>query len=239
MTRVRWPIFVIGLLWLAGCGGERDPVIEMQRSMASAPDYMIVLDDMREDGTFFPQYYHRYLITQGERQHKSDWIEVSDSVYQKYEPFLGMALVSKTDQGVNDAAHPPGYDRVGNPQYGQWVNRGGSSFWEFYGQYAFMSSMLGWGSGYGMSRGDYDQYRSSQRENRPYYGSNKEYGTQGSVTQRQKPSTFARRKAAMTQKNSSFSQKLQSRASQGRSSFGSTSRSRSTFGGRSGGGFGK
>jgi len=239
MARVGWPIFLIGLLWLGGCGGERDPVVEMQRSLASAPDYMIVLDDMREEGTLFPQYYHRYLITQGERQAQTDWIEVSEPIFQKYEPFLGMALVSKTDQGVITTAHPPGYDRVGNPQYGRWVDRGGSSFWEFYGQYAFMQSMLGWGSGYGMSRRDYDDYRSYRREQRPYYGSKKEYGTQGTVTQQQKPSTFERRKQAVAQKKSSFAQKLQSRASQGRSSFGSTTRSRSGFGGRSGGGFGK
>ncbi|MBT3606393.1 MAG: hypothetical protein HN521_25260 [Candidatus Latescibacteria bacterium] len=239
MARVRWPVFLIGLLALWGCGGERDPVVEMQRSLASAPDYMIVLDDMREEGAFFTKYYHKYLITQGERQAQSDWVEVSESVFQKYEPFLGMALVSKTDQGVNNTAHPPGYDRVGNPQYGQWTNRGGSSFWEFYGQYAFMSSMLGWNRGYGMSRLDYDDYRTSRRNQRPYYGKNREYGSQGTVTQKQKPSAFARRKQAVARKKSSFSQKIKSRASQGRSSFGSSSRSRSGFGGRSGGGFGK
>jgi hypothetical protein len=239
MVRVRWPIFLFGLLGLWGCGGERDPVVEMQRSMASAPDYMIVLDDMREEGTFFPKYYHRYLITQGERQAQSDWVEVSEAVFQKYEPLLGMALVSKTDKGVNNTAHPPGYEHVGNPQYGRWSSRGGSSFWEFYGQYAFMSSMLGWGRGYGMSRGDYDNYRGSRGGGQPYYGRNREYGSRGTVTQKQKPTAFARRKQAVAAKNSSFSQRLRSRASQGRSSFGSTSRSRSGFGGRSGGGFGK
>lgn len=238
MARLKWPIFLIGLLvW--GCGGERDPVMEMQKSLASAPDYMIVLDDMREEGTFFSKYYHRYLITQGARQSRTDWIEVSEAVFQKYEPFLGMALVSKTDQGVNNTAHPPGYDRVGNPQYGQWVNRGGTSFWEFYGQYAFMRSMLGWGNDFGMRRSDYDDYRSARRDNRPYYGQNKEYGTQGTITQKQRPSTFERRKRAIARKKSSFSQKIQNRAGQGRSSFGSSSRSRSGFGGRSGGGFGK
>ena len=78
MTRERLPVLLIGLLLLSGCGGERDPVVEMQKSLASAPAYMIVLDDMREEGTLFTTYYHRYLITQGEKKVQSDWIEVSE-----------------------------------------------------------------------------------------------------------------------------------------------------------------
>lgn len=243
MTRERLPILLIGLLLLCGCGGERDPVVEMQKSLASAPAYMIVLDDIREEGTVFTAYYHRYLITQGEKKVQTDWMEVSESIYRKYEPFLGMALVAKSEQdGVNNTPHPPGYHYVGNPQYGQWTNRGGTSFWEFYGQYALMRDLLGWGGGFGMSRYDYDDYRSYRRDGRPYYGRNREYGTQGSVTQKQKPSTFQRRKAAIAQKRQSFTQKVQSRTSQSRSGFGSsrsTSRSRSGFGSRSFGGFGK
>ena len=368
MMHGRLPVLLIGLL-LCGCGGERDPVVEMQRSLASAPAYMIVLDDMREEGSFFTKYYHRYLITQGDKKVQTDWIEVSESIYKKYEPFLGMALVAKSEtymivlddmreegsvftkyyhrylitqgdkkvqadwievsesiykkyepflgmalvarseaymivlddmreegsvftkyyhrylitqgdkkvqadwievsesiykkyepflgsekDGVNNTPHPPGYHYVGNPGYGRWVDRGGTSFWEFYGQYALMRDLLGWGGGFGMNRYDYDDYRSHRRDRRPYYGRNREYGTQGSVTQKQKPSTFERRKQAVAQKRQSFAQKVQSRTSQSRSGFGSsrstsrssfgsssrsTTRSRSGFGSRSSGGFGK
>ena len=108
MTRGRLSVLLIGLLLLCGCGGERDPVVEMQKSLASAPAYMIVLDDLREEGTFFTAYYHRYLITQGEKKVQTNWIEVSESIYRKYEPFLGMALVAKSEQdGVNNTPHPP------------------------------------------------------------------------------------------------------------------------------------
>ena len=263
MTNRRLPVLLIGLL-LCGCGGERDPVVEMQRSLASAPAYMIVLDDMREEGSIFTKYYHRYLITQGDKKVQTEWMEVSEAIYKKYEAFLGMALVAKSEKdGVNNTPHPPGYHYVGNPGYGRWVDRGGTSFWEFYGQYALMRDLLGWGGGFGMSRYDYDDYRSYRRDHRPYYGRNREYGTQGSVTQRQKPSAFERRKQAVTQKKQSFAQKVQSRTSQSRTGFGSsrttsrsygssstsrssfgsssrsTSRSRSGFGSRSFGGFGK
>ncbi len=226
--RIRSPVVLVGLLvWMWGCGGPRDPVKEMQRSMASAPEYMILLEDMREEGSFFPDYYHRYKVIQGERERVTGWIEVPESVYQRYEPFLGMALVAKSDKGVNNTPHPAGYHYMGNSRYGQWENRGGSSFWVFYGQYSMMRNLMGWG-GRSVYRADYDHYRNRDR-GRPYYGRNREWGTQGSVTQKQKPTFYQRRKQAIARKQRSFSQKARSR----------TGRSRSGFGGRSRGGFGK
>ena len=208
--------------------GTRDPVEQMQRSLASAPDYMIILEDMREEGDYFPEYYHRYKITQGEKQIETNWVEVPESVYRKYEAFLGMALVAKSDKGVNGTPHPAGYHYVGNPQYGHWGGGGGNSFWVFYGQYAMMSHMLGWG-GRSVYRNDYDNYRTHRTQRRPYFGSKKEFGTKGSITKQQRPSFFARRKQAMARRKSSFSQRVRSRAG----------RSRSGFGSRSFGGFGK
>ena len=232
--RVRSPVVLLLLwmwMWMWGCGGSRDPVVEMQRSLAAAPEYMILLEDMREEGTIFEEFYHKYTVTQGTRSRTTDWIEVTEKVFRQYEPFLGMALVAKSDQGVNNTPHPAGYHYVGNPQYGRWGERGGRSFWEFYGQYAMMRSLFSMGGGGHMVvyRNDWDGYRTSRERRQPYFGRNREWGTQGSVTQKQKPSAFARRKAAIANKNRSFAQKVQSR----------TGRSRSGFGSRSRGGFGK
>ncbi|MBL1292801.1 MAG: hypothetical protein COB61_002910 [Thiotrichales bacterium] len=48
---------------------------------------------------------------------------------------------SSADQKEND--YGPGGNLVGNPHYGQWqTNSSGSSFWAFYGQYAFFSSLF-------------------------------------------------------------------------------------------------
>lgn len=226
--RIRSPVLIVGFfLW--SCGGKPDPVIEMQESLASAPEYMILLEDMREDGTFSTDYYHRYKVIQGSRERVTGWIEVSESTFRKYEPFLGMALVAKSDQGVNKTPHPPGYHYTGNPQYGRWTNRGGSSFWEFYGQYAMMQNLMGWG-GRTVYRTDYDDYRTSQNRGRPYYGRvgsdrrTREFGTRGSITQKQKPKVFERRKQAAARKRQSFAQKVQSRTGRSRSGYGSRGR---------------
>jgi hypothetical protein len=200
----------------------------MQKSLSAAPDYMIILEDMRQEGSFFVDYFHRYKVTQGDRSQTTNWVEVTESTYKQYEPFLGMALVAKTDQGVNNTPHPAGYHYVGNPQYGSWNQGSGGSFWVFYGQYSLMRNMMGYG-GRSIYRNDYNDYRTSSSRRQPYYGRNKEWGTSGSVTQKQKPSFYQRRKQRLANRQSAFSQKARNRAG----------RSRSGFGSRSRGGFGK
>ena len=52
-----------------------------------------------------------------------------------------MAMNNSKDQGA-------GSQYVGNPHYGHWSHGSGGSFWAWYGQYAFFSSMMG-GRNYG------------------------------------------------------------------------------------------
>ena len=223
---IRQTLDVLTVLILLTACGQRDPVKEMQNTLASAPEYSIILQDMQEEGVVFTKYYHKYRVLQGERDQQTNWVEVSEDIYRKYEPFLGMSLVAKSEtEGVNENPHPPGYHRVGNPTYGHW---GGGGFWVWYGQYAVMRDMLGWGMGRRVYRDEYDDYRNTRRSGRPYYGQNKDYGTNGKLTKQTRPNFYKRRQATLQRKQSSFSQKAQSR-------FG---RSRSGFGGR-GRGFGK
>ena len=104
------------LLWVWGCGGPRNPVEEMQKSLANAPEYMILLEDMREEGRFFTDYYHKYKVIQGDRQRVTNWIEVSESVYRKYESFLGMALAAKSNKGGEQYAPPGRLPLCGQPE---------------------------------------------------------------------------------------------------------------------------
>ena len=176
---------------------------------------------MQESGTFVPIYYHKYRIVQGDRTVTTDWLKVSKSVYQTNKPFLGMTLASKTADGVDSTAHPPGYGYVGNKQYGSWQSGSGGSFWVFYGQYALMSNLLGMGRGTIYQR-NYDTYRTHRTQGRPYYGPKNEtgthkYGTQGTVTRQTKPGFFDRRVAKDRMKRASFQDKFKRRA--GRSSF--------------------
>ncbi|PCK10050.1 MAG: hypothetical protein COA42_00160 [Alteromonadaceae bacterium] len=66
---------------------------------------------------------------------------------------------SISSNGAKDLGH--GSQLVGNPNYGQWKqSNNGTSFWAFYGQYAFFSSMLNsrYNYGYWSNSRDYSYY---------------------------------------------------------------------------------
>lgn len=216
-------LFLIVSVVIAGCGGPGDPLTKINSTLQGVPTYSIILDDMKEEGNFFTHYFHKFQVVTPEKSTKTDWIEVSKDFYENNLPFLGMTVYSKQDGKGADMAGPPGYEYVGNSKYGRWeTDSSGNSFWAFYGQYAFLSSMLGGGPIY---RNNYDTYYSYRSQNRPYYGPNKEYGTNGKVTKTQKPSFYTRKASTETLKKASFSDRVNSRV--GRTKTSTRSRSSS------------
>jgi len=149
----------------------------------------------------------------------TDWYQISEKEYQNNYNFLGMALASKSQEGkISETPVPPGYQYVGDPRYGQWrTDNRGNSFWEFYGKFAFFSYLFG-----GLSRpvymNDWNDYRRYRSQGTPYYGRNKQYGTQGSYTKDTKKSFFERRKAREASQRSRFSQRFNKRFQRSRSS---------------------
>lgn len=224
-------ILAAALLPLAGCGGPSgSPVDELKAYYKDIPTYSIVLDDMKTEGAFVDSYFHKYRVVmplQAEgakpeqtemKSFTTEWEEVPEGLYKKYQNLLGMTVYSKADGKESTTAGPPGYEYVGNKQYGQWrTDSSGNSFWVFYGQYRLLSDLLGGGRVY---RGHYDDYRRDWGQGRTYYGPKKgTYGTNGTVTKKQKPNFYERRMA----RQSSFGDKVSSRA--GRTKTGYRSRS--------------
>jgi len=223
--------FVFGLLmslFLISCGG-RPGVDKLSRELDRYPEYSIVLEDMMEEGNFFTDYYHKYKIIYGEKvgaedsltYHNltTDWIKVEKKDFQKYYDNLGMVIASKSADGkINTTAYPPGYNYVGNPRYGQWrQDASGNSFWEFYGKYAFFSSMFNMFNR-PVYRNDWNDYRSYRGSGRPYYGRGNAYGTRGSYTKKTHNSFFERRKERLASKKASFSDRVQKRMNRSRMS---------------------
>jgi len=219
-------ILILAALFLFGCAGQRLPLDVIKAEFRDAPNYSVILEDMDERGTFFKTYYHKYRIVQDERSYITDWMKVPQDYYRRHETFLGMTLAAKKEGKLDSSVAPPGYHYVGDERYGSWKrDSSGNSFWAFYGQYAFLSAMLG---GHRVYRDDYTTYRQYRNQNRPYYGRNREFGTKGTITKSQKPNFYARQAARAQAKKSSFSNRVNQRAGRTRSSF----RSRSYSGGK-------
>lgn len=218
-------ILIISVFLLAACSSkefQKSPVDDLIRDMSNIKDYTIILYDMDMDGSFSTTYKHKYkVITEKDSvpvAKETDWYEVSEDFFYQHEADMGMEVASKTDGKVTKQTAPPGYTKyVGNSSYGSWkTNSNGSSFWAFYGQYAFMSNMMGLMGG-PVYRNHYTDYRSNYYGRKPYYG-----GTTGKPTYGSYSST-----ALKSNPKSRFSSKVQGRVSKSGSS---TSRSGSRYG---------
>jgi PBP1b-binding outer membrane lipoprotein LpoB len=147
-------------------------------------------------------YYHRYKMIENDVESESDWQKVGEAVFAANLNNLGMDIISKPygmyESEVIRNAAPPGLAYVGNEKYGSWQqDASGSSFWSFYGKYAFLNALLG-GNRYYYN--DWDLWRRDYRGRRPYYGRNRDgspmYGTSGTIvrnTPGYQSTTFAKR----------------------------------------------
>ncbi len=243
------------LLYSCSCGSstpkyEKTPVDNLIRDMHNIKPFSIVLHDMDADEGFNAKYKHKYKIIKEEagkvKSEITPWHEVSERFFAKHQDNMGMTIASKDSTGkIHKTPSPPGYSNyVGNRRYGSWQqNSSGQSFWQFYGQYAFMRDMLGMGHYGPVYRNSYRDYRTHYNSGRAYYGpstsGSRVYGTRGTGTSR------AYSKSTWSSKPSSFKQNVRSRVSRSSTSgsrTSSSSRSGSRYGSSSrssGGGYGK
>ncbi len=245
MKLVNYLILPLIILLLSGCSSKLDltkkPVDIMIRDMVDLPTFSVTLYDMNTEGTFFKKYYHQYQIIKDDEKGDpvediTGWYDVSKDYFTSHVNNMGMEIASKQDGKVSKTVAPPGYGSyVGNQRYGNWTQRGGNSFWAFYGQYAFMSSMFRM-STYPIRRSYYNDYNSNYRgTGRSYYGpkgtnGRSMYGTSSSYNAGRTNSRWNTNPS-----NNSLKQRVNSstsRSSRSGSRYSSSSRSRS-------GGYGK
>ncbi|WP_158975014.1 hypothetical protein [Cellulophaga sp. L1A9] len=258
-------LFTSMLLLIVSCGEERkkylkSPLDTIITTHIDTQNYSVILADMdyKEDTD---KYYHKYKIIIEKAKNTTEaveddfdiktteWQEVSAITFEDYQEDLGMTILSKKEGVLDKQSTPAGYSNyVGNEKYGHWqTHSNGSSFWAFYGQYHFMSSLF-YGPSHRYYRNDYDYYRTNHYRRSSYYGRNKNFGTStyknANSNWNSKPKTFkdkvrtnvTRSSSALKSKgyssSKSYNGSSQTSRNTNRYSNSSSSRSRS-------GGFGK
>ncbi|MBL4746921.1 MAG: hypothetical protein JKY08_11215 [Flavobacteriaceae bacterium] len=232
---------------------QKSPVDILIRDMATERNFTILLLDM-DFKEAEKKYFHKYQIINevGDsiRSKETPWKQVNDIFFDANVNNMGMELASKKDGKLSKIAAPPGYSNyVGNKQYGQWKERDGSRFWEFYGKYAFMSSMFRMAM-FPVRYSYWNDYnRNYYGRGRSYYGpmSNRGnmYGTNSSYTKsntssswNKKPATFKSRVRSSVSRSATATKTRRARSTATRQSRNSSRYSRSNTRSRSGG-FGK
>jgi len=130
-------------------------------------------------------FFHKYVQETNGETKETGWEKVNPSFYAQNINNLGMAILSKPygEFEPDTVAAPPGMAYVGNPEYGEWKkDASGSSFWSWYGRYAFFSNLFFFPPSY-YHYGSWNRWRTSYRHQKPYYGKTASgqytYGTRG------------------------------------------------------------
>jgi len=208
---------------MGGCSSSPSPstlpVKMIRKNQKEVPTYSILLADMKEEGNFIKTYFHKYRVIEPENAWTTEWWQVPKSYYLKNENFMGMTLFAQKDGKIQDSVQPPGYAYVGDSRYGHWEkDASGNSFWEFYGKYALFSHFFG-GWYRPIYRSDYDSFTHYRDTGRTYYGTKNEYGSSGTITQKQKPNFYARRMSSWNTGKKNFSSRVSSRIGRTRNNF--------------------
>lgn len=230
-----WPVKMFHLLVFCipvlffGCGTDRLPVEKFQDTLKAAPSYSVILNDMKEEGNFFREYFHQYRIVQEDSAWTSRWYEVPEEYYRRNEPFLGMVIAGRKGTEPVTTPMPPGYMYVGDNRYGRWrTGSAGNDFWEFNRGGNALFRELELDLHLPVSRSSYSSFIQSKSKKIPFFGEKKEYGTSGVLTQKTRPNFFQRRMAVEAAKKASFSQKVSERVGRTRTNV----RGRSGSGGK-------
>ena len=198
------------VLLLTSCDSEDKyhgptPVDLMIRDMINEETFSIMLYDMQldEDQNI---YQHKYRVKKNIEDSTSQpittgWVNVDEAFFAENLDNMGLELASRSSDGtIHKIPAPPGFNTaVGNPKYGQWrTDNSGNSFWAFYGQYAFMSSMFNMMYGppiYRSTYRDYGRYRNSpSTSGKAYKGTGRNtYGTNSATTKKTNPNFFQRK----------------------------------------------
>ncbi len=205
-------LIILGLLLLViSCGQEpkkyiKSPLDQIITTYLDTQNYSVILADMdykEESDT----YFHKYKIILEKKKNATesleddfdvqttDWKKVSAITFEEHQKDLGMTVLSKKNGVLDKKSTPAGYNNyVGNKKYGNWQRQSnGSSFWAFYGQYHFMSSLF-YGSRHRYYRNDYDYYRTNHYGRSNYYGRTNNFGTSTykntNTSWNSKPKTF-------------------------------------------------
>lgn len=206
LTSVKMAFMSIFFILIQGCGGsfQKTPLDRLIQQLDNKPSYSIILYDMDVEGAVFKTYKHKYKIVTIRNEEPDEtvtrWYEVSENFFRRHQNNLGMEIATKNDEGkLSKTPSPPGYGNyVGNEKYGHWVQRDGSSFWEFYGKWAMLSSIFNLAGTPVMYR-NYNEYDRNYRGYRPYYGTRDrqgryKYGTYSRQAQRTNPNFFERQR---------------------------------------------
>jgi len=151
----------------------------------SAP-ITVVLVDAFETGFLIKTYFHKYIVLHAFKTPKTTIVRVSKKFFDVNAKNLGMSLFRRKDSPDSESSLPipPGFMYVGDPLFGRWQYKdSGTKIWSFHRAYRHFPETFGW-IDFSVSHEFYKKIKQAFTDHQVFYGTNNEFGTNGSVTKK-------------------------------------------------------
>lgn len=156
----------------------------------------MILTDIHSTGFIIKTYYHKYKVIYGFQSYEELIVRTSQKFSQKNKNFVGMSVFRRYKENnlVDFTPLPPGSIFIGNKSFGSWIKNGRSQKkWKFFRVYRQIPQYLGW-KDFSPTQTTFDDIKAHLDKKKPFFGSNDEFGTSGSITAKAFPSYFERKK---------------------------------------------
>lgn len=154
------------------------------------PSVAVILIDTHTTGFLIKTYYQKYRVISGYDNIEEMIVRTSREYAKKNLKNIGLSLYRKFENKEEFLPVPPGSNYVGNPEYGEWrTTKSGAVKWFFWKAFKDFPKFFGWGK-WRPTEEYYQLMRSSQVNNKPFYGVEEEFGINGRVTKENFPHFF-------------------------------------------------
>lgn len=154
----------------------------------------VILSDMHSTGFLIKTYYHKYKIVYGFQSVDELIVRTSGKFMQTHKNHLGMSIFRRLENERQEeyTALPPGSLFVGDRSFGEWIlDDSGDKIWRFYRPYRNIPQYLGWND-FKATYQFFQRVSLHRSQQKDFYGLNKEFGINGSVTKKSFPNYYMR-----------------------------------------------
>jgi hypothetical protein len=166
---------------------HKTPFIEDERyisSIFSGAPISVTLTESFQTGFLIKTYFQRYKVVHGFKHPEVIIVRASKRFWENNLKNKGMSLFRRNDREGTESIipMPPGFLYLGNPAYGRWKqSNSGLKEWSFHRAYRSFPEAFHWGD-FRPSLEFYKKGKIHLNHEKPFYGSNNEFGLEGEIT---------------------------------------------------------
>lgn len=150
----------------------------------------VILTDTHSTGFIIKTHYQKYKVVYGFQTYDELIVRTSRSFALATQNYIGMSIFRRTEELQESFTPlPPGSVFIGDRDFGRWINSSVGKVWQFYRAYRYLPQYLGIEK-FKPTFSFYQEVIKAERENKPFYGFNDEFGLNGSITQEEFPAYF-------------------------------------------------